>query len=90
MSKLKRPRAWSDPGGCSSTKMLYDPGVPGAEVKHIFMHTNMGWIPIEPDEEIGLENQCESIAKAYGLTEVSRDTAIWLAGYADQEDDFED
>lgn len=72
-----KPRAWSDPTGCSSTTVLYYPrGV-------IYMLTNMGWVGpmnLELEEGETVEQAAEKIAKGYELEEVSEERARWLAG----------
>ena len=92
--KWKKPRAWADPEGCSSTMVLYDPrerGGPG-DSAGIYMHTNLGWLgPLENEPEEGetLEQVAENIAKGYKLEEVDRERAIWMAGCEGLEDRFE-
>lgn len=91
--KFKRPRAWSDPTGCSSTVVLWDPndwsnkGLP----PQIYMCTNLGWVPVGVDEEDreDTETVAEAMAKGYELEEVPRERAIWFAGHEGLEEDFE-
>lgn len=70
-----RPRAWADPEGCSSTIVLLDEG-------SIFLHTNMGWVPVglQTYDPRGEEVVAEEMAKGYELEEVSEERAWWLSG----------
>ncbi len=96
MSGWTCPRAWSDPSGCSSTKVLWDPchRVPNCaapEGGSVYMHTNLGWVgPVELDLAEGEtpEQAAQKIAEGYELEEVDRERAIWLAGFEGQEDSF--
>jgi hypothetical protein len=89
----KKPRAWSDPGGCSSTIVLFDPGGRSVDDEPmVFMLTNLGWIgPVELDldENETVEQAAEQIAKGYELAETDRDKAIWLTNCEGQEELFE-
>lgn len=96
MSKFKKPRLWSDPTGCSATKVLFDPGGRNeGQGEAIYMNTNLGWVgPVEVSErENGdptapetLEQAAESIAKGYELEERPRERAIAALGYGEEED----
>lgn len=89
----QRPRAWSDPEGCSSTIVLYDPHVDRPDLgPRIYMHTNLGWVPLGFDvhDARGPEIVAEELGKGYGLQEVSESKARWLSGAEDDEVEFDD
>jgi len=93
VKKFRRPRAWSDPEGCSSTVVLWDPNdwSSSGYGPKIYMCTNMGWIPLGLDtkDPRGSEKVAEEMAENYNLKEVSRERALWFAGHEGNEDDFE-
>lgn len=95
MSELwKKPRAWSDPEGLSSTVVLYDPGHREEPLgPFIYMMTNLGWIGpvnVELSEGETVEQVAQRMGEGYELKEVSRERAIWLAGFGGQEEEFEE
>lgn len=51
----------------------------------VHLHTNMGWIPIAPEDDLEPERQAEAIAVGYELTEADEALARYMAGW-DEED----
>ena len=51
----------------------------------VWMHTNIGWIPIgnAPEEDKAAEEFAEETAKGYELTESSQSRAKYMAGIED-------
>ncbi len=70
--------------------VLWDPD--RVDEGEVFMHTNMGWIPVEvePAEGETVLVTAMAIAKQYGLKETSRERAIWAAGGEGFEDSYEE
>jgi hypothetical protein len=93
MIKWKKPRAWSDPDGGSSTIVLYDPRGRDDMVRDpeaVYVHTNMGWIAVSWEEDVTAQEAASNLADGYKLKEMSRERAIWACGFEGEEDKFED
>ena len=72
-----KTRAWESDEGSSTIVQFRSDVHP-----HVWMNTNMGWVPIG-NAPAGLreaESFAETMAKDYGLTETHPDRSRWLAG----------
>jgi hypothetical protein len=75
-----RTRLWRDPEGLSSTAVQFR-----TDTRDVFvwMHTNIGWVPIgnAPRTEKEAQAFAEDLANSYRLEETSKAVATEFLGY---------
>jgi hypothetical protein len=81
-SVLVKPRAWHDGEGCSSTVILSVPtATPGVHAG-LYMHTNIGWVPVVIEDGASIEETAVRVAASYKLTETDAERFIDDGGEA--------
>lgn len=75
-----RTRLWEKPDASTSTCVQVRDDAP--DESYVWMHTNMGWIPIgnAPKNYEEAEVFAKQVAEGYGLTESSPERALYMAG----------